>query len=92
MISCENKGIPKVVATWFSAYFIKKPVDTALTPCLSLESKASHYSVKEGPKANFQVVNYLLEIFGTDDFIARLESEMAPFVKPWTIPPLEVGK
>lgn len=54
----------------------------ALTTRLSLKSKSSQYSIKEGvPTTHCHLVNHLSEMYATGDFIAEKGSEISCYVK-----------
>lgn len=66
----------------WSPFFVKETAAVALTARLSVESRSSHGSVKEGTLTTYvQAVNHLLETYSTNDIIAEAYTEIVRFTQ-----------
>lgn len=71
-------------------YFYEKAAAAALTAHLSLKSRLSHGSAKEGMLTSYvQVVNHLLDTFATDDINAAAGPEEVRLTHPKIMSPLQ---
>lgn len=66
---------------WLLRYFIKKSADATLKSRVALSSKWNNRK-KEGTLTSYrQVANYLLETYGTDDVIPKLDDEILHYTQ-----------
>lgn len=89
-MACDNSGIHDRTAMSIFLYFIRKASAAAFTARLSLMSKSSHCSLKQGSTDKiYQVVNHLLEAYPTDDIIVKRNSQIACHIWPFNKSQLE---
>lgn len=75
----------------FSSYLMRKSAPAAITSHLSSKAKLSHYSFKERLlKTYSKVVNHLIETYAADDMIAETDREVAGFLQPPNMSPLQL--
>lgn len=89
MVPDINK-VHKAAAMWFFRFFMKQTADEVLTARFSFKSRFLQGIVKEGMLTYYvQVVNHLLETYGTDEIIAEASTRVVRLTQRAQMSPLQ---
>lgn len=81
MTSFKSIGVHEGAITWSFIHFIKELCKFTFSYCMCC-TKDKHALEEQKKKNYFQVVNYLLETYATDDAIFKVENDAMNHKKP----------